>query len=228
MSGRNKETVKHKCITITLQPMKSNWWPAHLYNAGGLTFCLVPFNLQYPILAGSYKTEIIVFKQQLPLDLSFSLIHLLSPLSLFLFYSLSRMPIVCELWLLPLPLGSPPLRFYIHTPSFIEESHGKGWMMYILGWLSDVEHDTAVIYHLRDTHILAPSCHTDKQMGIPAKSRGLTKCLALFYEVLVIKLLAEFTLKQLVCWVSLLSFARLGRCNSIQLEAILKYVCCML
>jgi len=47
---------------------------------------------------------------------------------------------------------------------------GKGWMMYILGWLSDVERDTAVVYHLRDTHILAPSCHTNKQMGIPAKS----------------------------------------------------------
>lgn len=70
---------------------------------------------------------------------------------------------------------------------------GKGWMMYILGWLSDVERDTAVVYHLRDTHVLAPSCHTDKQMGIPAKSRGLTKSLALFYEVQVIKLLAEFT-----------------------------------
>lgn len=69
------------------------------------------------------------FKQQLPLDLSFSFIHLLSPLSLFLFYSLSRMPIVCELLLLPLPLGSPPLRFDIHTPSFIEESHGKGKRM---------------------------------------------------------------------------------------------------
>ncbi len=66
-------------------------------------------------------------------------------------------------------------------------------MMNILGWLSDVERDTAVVYHLRDTHILAPSCHTDKQMGIPAKSRELTKSLALFYEVQVIKLLAEFT-----------------------------------
>lgn len=59
---------------------------------------------------------------------------------------------------------------------------GKGWMMYILGWLSDVERDKAVVYHLRDTHILAPRCHNDKQMGIPAKSEDLTKSLALFYE----------------------------------------------
>lgn len=73
------------------------WWPGHLYNDGGLTFSLVPFNLQYPIPAGSSRTEMNFFKQQLPLDLSFSFIHLLSPLSLFLFYSLSCMPIVCEL-----------------------------------------------------------------------------------------------------------------------------------
>lgn len=103
---------------------------------------------------------------------------------------------------------------------------GKGWMMYILGWLSDVERDKAVVYHLRDTHILTPRCHTDKQMGIPAKSEDLTKSLALFYEVQVIKLLAELVyLKTIGLLGFLLSSMRLGRCNSIQLEAILKYVC---
>lgn len=98
--------------------------------------------------------------------------------------------------------------------------------MYILGWLSDVERDKAVVYHLRDTHILAPRCHNDKQMGIPAKSEDLTKSLALFYEVQVIKLLAELVyLKTIGLLGFLLSSMRLGRCNSIQLEAILKYVC---
>lgn len=90
--------------------MKSNWWPAHLYNAGGLTLCLVPFNLQYPIPAGSSRTEIIVFKQQLPLDLSFSLIHLLSPLSVSVLLSLTHAD--CVWALTPSPpswLPSPPL-----------------------------------------------------------------------------------------------------------------------
>lgn len=145
-------------------------------------------------------------KPQLPLVLSLSLIHLLSPLSLFLFYSLSHACRLCVSSDSFPSLSAPLPSASTFTPPLLLRNHmekGKGWMMYILGWLSDVERDTAVVYHLRDTHTLTPRCHTDKQMGIPAKSEDLTKSLVLFYEGQVIKLLAEVVyLKQLVCWVS--------------------------
>lgn len=102
---------------------------------------------------------------------------------------------------------------------------GKGWMMYILGWLSDVERDTDVVYHLRDTHT-RPQLPHQQANGDSSEITGMTKSLALFYEVQVIKLLAELVyLKTIGLLGFLLSFMRLGRCNSIQLEAILKYVC---
>lgn len=146
------------------------------------------FNPQYPIPAVSSRTQMRFLKQQLPSDVflphSLALSFLSGSVVLTHALSLTHADRVRALTLPP--PSSPPPPALTFTPLFTEESHGKekGWMMCIPGWMSDVERDTAVIYHLRDTHILTPSCHTDtlsQANGDSSKIRGLTKSLAIFF-----------------------------------------------